>query len=1060
MRCADTAELAFLSSAPRRLISMAVLVFCVSALGRLAADENDPVDFSGSLPPALDRPVDYLTEVKPLLRKSCYSCHGQEKQEAGLRLDVRKHAMQGSDEGAVIVPGKAGSSLLLSLVAGLDEDRGLMPPEGEGTPLTEDQVALLRSWVDQGAHWPEGIDEVAASEHWAFQPLDRPQLPSVKNDAWVRNPIDRFILARLEKDRLQPSLAADRSTLIRRLYIDLLGLLPSPEQVEFFLVDERPDGYERLVEQVLQSRHYGERWGRHWLDLARYADSDGYEKDRPRPHAWRYRQWVIKALNEDMPFDQFSTRQIAGDMLAEAGIESRVASGFHRNTLHNTEGGTDQEEDRVKKTVDRVNTFGTIWLGLTIGCAQCHSHKYDPISQREYYSMYAFFNNINETDISAPTRGEQEVYDEARQAFDGEHVKYSAPLAAYEKNSLSAAQATWELTALATSLQWQPLQQVVATSAHAAELVVQPDHSILAAGANVKSDTYTIESPLVGGSLRAIRLEVLPHDSLPMKGPGRAANGNFVLTTVTATATPLEGDGETRAITLKRVFADFSQKDWAVEQSINDKPDDGWAVSPEFGKRHVAVFELAEPVVIEGGLKLTVTLEHRYESGEPHNLGHFRLSTTASSAPLSAEGLSAQIAAALHKTAADRNAAEGKLVADHFRTIDPEYKRLQAAVSEHAAKAPKPSGTKAQAVVEGDRRQANVHVRGDFLNKGIAVSVETLAILPPLVPRGDDKDRLPDRLDLGNWLFAPENPITARVSVNRIWYRYFGRGIVKTIDDFGSQGETPSHPDLLDWLAVEFRESGWSLKHVHRLIVTSSVYRQSSAFREQLTEVDPTNILLARQSRRRVEAEVIRDLALHASNLLSEKIGGPSVRPPQPTEYSSLTYANSAKWETSGGEDKYRRGLYTFFQRTSPYPMLVTFDAPDSTACVAVRQTSNTPLQALTIWNDPVFVECAQALGRRIMAENPAGNDVEQTEKNRIRYAVLVCLSRRPTPQEQQALMEYYQGQRRLLAENPEAATKIIGSLPVAEGSELPELAAWVVVSRVILNLDEFINKE
>ncbi len=1043
----------------RAFLSGIMFVLCALLLRSVAAQENT-TDYSDQLPAALDRTVDYLTEIQPLLKKSCYSCHGQEKQEGGLRLDVRKHALQGSDQGAVMIPGKAGSSSLLVLVAGLDEDRGRMPPDGEGTPLAREQIALLRSWVDQGATWPDGVDDVAASDHWAFQPLVRPALPPVRHDDWVRNPIDRFVLARLEKEGLRPSPVANRSTLIRRLSIDLLGLLPSPEQVQKFLADERPDAYEQLIEELLQSRHYGERWGRHWLDLARYADSDGYEKDRVRPHAWRYRNWVIEALNEDMPFDQFSISQIAGDMVSEAGMDARVASGFHRNTLHNTEGGTDQEEDRVKKTVDRINTFGTIWMGLTIGCAQCHSHKYDPISQREYYSMYAFFNNINETDIGAPTSAEQTRYEKARQAFDAEHMKFTVPLAEYEKNGLATAQQAWEPGARATALEWQTLQPSSARSAHGAELAVQPDSSILAGGTNQKSDTYTIEAPLPGGNLRAIRLEVLPHDSLPVKGPGRAANGNFVLTTVTVSTSPLEGDGEPQAISLKRAFADFSQESWAVGQTINDKPEDGWAVSPQFGKRHVAVFELAEPVITEGGLKVTVTLHQQYETGEAHNLGYFRLSATASQADLALEGLDSGVVKALGKAPGDRDETEAKLIADYFRSVDPEYKRLQAALTAHAAKAPKPSETKAQAVVEGDPRQAHVHVRGDFLTKGVAVDAETIAILPPIRGRVGEMDQGPDRLDLAHWLFAVENPLTPRVTVNRVWYRYFGRGIVNSIDDFGSQGDSPSHPDLLDWLAVEFQYGGWRLKHIHRLITTSAVYRQSSAFREELSEQDPLNILLARQSRRRVEAEVIRDLALDASNLLSQKIGGPSVRPPQPNEYSSLTYAGSAKWSTSGGEDRYRRGIYTFFQRTSPYPMLMTFDAPDSNVCVALRQTSNTPLQALTIWNDPVFVECAQALGRRIMAENPAGDDPLQTITRRVHFALLVCLSRPATPQEQEALVGYYLDQQKLLAARPEAAQQIVGSLPVSDGTEMAELAAWVVLGRVVLNLDEFISRE
>jgi hypothetical protein len=1042
-----------------RLSGLALLLSLLAGWSLQAQDE--PLfDITDQLPPALERTVDYVKDIKPLLRKSCYSCHGEEEQEAGLRLDVRKRALQGGDQGAVIVPGKAGQSLLMLLVAGLNEERGQMPPEGEGTPLDKDQIALLRSWIDQGAKWPDDVDAVASSSHWSFQPLKRPAVPEVKQASWPRTPLDNFILARLEREGIEPSPVADRATLIRRLSIDLLGLLPSPSQVEQFLADQRPDAYEQLVEELLRSKHYGERWARHWLDLARYADSDGYEKDRARPHAWRYRHWVINALNDDMPFDQFSTWQLAGDMLPETSIAMRVASGFHRNTLHNTEGGTDQEEDRVKKTVDRLNTFGSIWLGLTVGCAQCHTHKYDPITQREYYSLYAFFNNINEADVAAPTVDEQKQFEVAKAAFDEAQLKLTGPLQDYETNELAAAQVSWEPTALQTVLQWESLKPLLATSLHGAELAVGDDLAVLVSGANEKSDIYTVQGTITSAVLRAIRLEVLPHDSLPTKGPGRAANGNFVLTTVRLAARPAESEEEFKPLPLKGVLADFSQQEWAAALAINENPADGWAVSPQFGKRHLLVLELAEPLAAETGLELQIQLEQQYETGEAHNIGHFRLSTTSGTAPLTLDGLPPAVATGLGTPAEQRNEEQKQAITSYFRQQDSRYLELKKVVDEHAAKAPKPSATKAQSVAEGDRRQAHVHVRGDFLSPGIEVNAETVSVLPDLKPRSDDPEHRPDRLDLASWLFQAENPLTARVTANRIWYRHFGRGIVATIDDFGDQGELPSHPGLLDWLAVELQDNAWSIKQLHRLIVSSATYRQQSAYRTELIARDPDNTLLARQNRLRVEAEVVRDLALDASGLLSRRLGGPSVRPPQPTGHSSLTYANSAKWETSGGEDRYRRGLYTFFQRTSPYPMLMTFDAPDSNVCAAQRQVSNTPLQALTIWNDPVFVECAQALGRRLLAEVPASEEVAQTSARRARHAMMLCLSRPVTPGEQQIVVDCYQLQKQFLQENPEAVGKICGSLPIAEGVDQLELASWVAVGRVLLNLDEFIYRQ
>jgi hypothetical protein len=830
------------------------------------------------LPKPADKKVDFVADIQPLLRSTCSSCHGPELQESGLRLDVKSRALDGGDHGKVIIPGNSAKSRLIHLVAGLDEDVGLMPPEGEGTPLTQVQIALLRAWIDQGAEWPDAADtKLAASDHWSFQPVVRPPLPAVRDASWIRTPIDRFILARLEQQKIAPSPEADRATLIRRLYLDLLGLLPTPEEAEAFVNDPRPDAYEQLVDRLLASPHYGERWGRHWLDLARYADSDGYEKDRARPHAWRYRSWVIDALNADMPYDRFTREQIAGDMLAEAGKPQLVATGFHRNTLHNTEGGTDPEEDRVKKTVDRTNTLGTVWLGLTVGCAQCHSHKYDPLTHREYYSLYAFFNSIDEANPDMTPDDVRAEYEAKKRKFDAEHAVLEASVKAVEEQVLPAAFDAWLAEA----------EQAVA-------------------------------------------------DGKPDKLPG-------------------------------------------------------------------------------------------------------------------------EIVAILKRPAEQRNAKQQKQLSDYHRTIDPDFVKLTKMVEDHAKKAPTPPDLKTQAVSElGKPRETHIHLRGDFLSPGEAVDAGVPSFLPPIEPRGER----PDRLDLANWLVDENQPLTARVTVNRVWQRIFGRGLVPTVDDFGKQGDKPVHPALLDWLAVEFREGGWSLKELQRLIVTSAAYRQSSALRTDLVDIDPENALLARQSRRRVEAEIIRDLALDASGLLDERLGGPSVRPPQPAEYSSLTYAGSAKWAVSKGGDAYRRGLYTFFQRTSPYPMLTTFDSPDSLECTAKRSSSNTPIQALTLWNDPAFFEFAQHFGRRVVRETPSDGDASHIVRNRAERAFRICLGREPRPAELNAVVELHDEQLKLMEASAESADKIAGKAPLPENASVEEVAAWVIVGRALMNLDEFITRE
>ncbi len=1016
-----------------------------------------------TLPPPAKKKVDFARDIQPLLKRSCYSCHGNERQEGGLRLHTKKSAFKGGDLGAEIVPGKSAKSRLIQYVSGVNDDDVLMPPEGEGTPLKPQEISLLRAWIDQGAKWPDdGQGSTVKSDHWSFQPIVRASPPKVKDAAWVRNPIDSFVLANLEEHNVRPSPEADRATLLRRLSLDLLGLPPTPRQLVAFLSDRRPGAYDRLVDRLLASPAYGERWGRHWLDLARYADSDGYEKDRQRPHAWRFRQWVISALNEDMPFDQFTLEQLAGDLLSDPTTEQLVATGFHRNTLTNTEGGTDKEEDRVKQTIDRLNTTGTVWLGLTVECGQCHSHKYDPLSQQEFYGLYAFFNSLQEVNIPAPLDPKDEIaYQRVKQAFDKEQAKLKAVVAAYVKQQLPAKQAQWEKQLAGKIVRpWRVLTPEKVASKNGAKLTIQKDGSVLASGANPATDTVTV---LVETDLEAItglRLEALADDSLPAKGPGRVKHGNFVLSEIHLSAAPRNaprnGEAASANIPLQNATADFSQgkdmKEWPVAAAIDGDVKTGWAIASQFGKNHVAVFETSSDAGFPGGTRLTITLDQQY--GSQHTLGRFRISVTDMPRPVRIGGFPDNIASILATLKEKRTKKQLADLTVYYRTVDAELAKLESEAAAHAKKAPKrKDGSMAQTLAElSTPRTTRLLLRGDFLQPGEEVQLGTPEVFPPLEAEGERASRV----DLARWLLSDDHPLTARVTVNRLWQHYYGRGIVETSHDFGTQGSPPSHPKLLDWLASEFRSSGWAVKAMHRLIVTSATYRQQSASRPELAEADPYNKWLSHQNRLRVEAEVVRDIALAASGLLEPQVGGPSVRPPQSADIAALGYAGSVKWSTSKGADRYRRGLYTFFQRTVPYPMFMDFDAPESNTTCAKRERSNTPLAALTLQNDPVFAECAQAFSRRMVRERGGAAD----RASQVEHAFRVCLSRNPDAEERAAIAGLFEAALRQFEADPKSAAALAGALPKPEGASDAEFAAWTVIGRTLMNLDEFITRE
>ncbi len=697
---------------------------------------------SPRLPPAAAVKVDFSRDIEPIFANRCYECHGEKKSKSSFRLDDKTRAFQGGDSGKpFLIPGKSSQSQIILRVAGLVNADEVMPATGER--LTAQQIGLLEAWIDQGASWPDSLKP----PHWAYVKPVRPALPKVRHSGWPRNAIDNFILARLEKEKLTPSEEADRVTLIRRLSLDLTGLPPSVEEVDAFVADKSEDAYGQLVDRLLASPHFGERWARVWLDLARYADSHGYEKDPPRS-MWPYRDWVINAFNRNMPFDQFTIEQIAGDMLPNATQEQKIASGFNRNTMINTEGGVDPEQSRVETIVDRVNTTATVWLGSTLACAQCHNHKYDPFAQKEYYQFFAFFNNADEPKLDLPTA--EQTAREKQLSSDVTRLEAEFKKATPE---LTAAQTAWETKA---------------------------------------------------------------------------------------------------------------KNDLALAAAVTNKESAG----PDISSNIVSILKVA---------------------------------------------------------GAARTAEQRDQISDYFRSQAPELKtvRDQLAEARKAQEELKEAIPTTLVMQErGEPRESHVLIRGNFLNPAERVYPGVPAILPPL-PKGQPTNRLA----LARWLVSTDNPLTARVTMNRFWEQIFGRGLVETVEDFGTQGERPTHPELLDWMATEFMRRSWNMKAMLRLIVTSATYRQSSRSTPELIERDPYNRLYARAPRFRVSAEAVRDIALEASGLLSPKIGGPSVYPYQPDGVWTQLYS-SDQWATSKGEDKYRRGIYTFWRRTSAYPAFMSFDAP------------------------------------------------------------------------------------------------------------------------------------
>jgi len=999
---------------------------------------------------AAERPkVDFARQVQPIFIEHCYACHGPDKQESGLRLDVPSSALKGGDSGALLVAGKSKDSELFKRIATADDDERMPPAKANAKPLTSEQMELITRWIDEGAVWPEGRGN--GSTHWAYQPIQRPDPPTVKNPAWARGAIDRFVLARLESRSIEPSPEADRATLIKRLSYDLLGLPPKVEDVDAFVQDPSPNAYEKLVDTLLDSPHFGERWGRHWLDMARYADSDGYEKDNPRPDAWRYRDWVIDAINADLPLDQFTIEQLAGDLLPDATPTQKLATAFHRQTLTNTEGGTDQEQFRVEANFDRVATTGSVWLGLTVGCAQCHTHKYDAITHDEYYQLFAFFNNGDEVETEVPLTGEALAkWASDKNDAEGKLSKLEPKLETL-RAELTAKLPAWEAelrSKPAVPLEFRPVELVSAKSSAESELKLHSDGSYLVTGKSPEVDKVTITAKTDLKEITGFRIETLTHDQLPGRGPGRNVLGNFVLSEFRVLAA---GDSDFKAeqrVPMLQAQADFEQSGFSAAAAIDGKDATGWAVSPQMGRDHWITLIAKQPISGEATPWLQLVLAQN--QGQQHTIGRFRIMAVTGHDPLF--GIPPAVREVLAIENAKRTPEQSASLLEYYIGQDSKAQDLltqRKKLQERLATKPL---MKVRVLAQRLDKPRASHVlrRGDFLQPEAEVRPAGLSVLHPLNPRVGGA---PDRLDLARWLVDAANPLTPRVMMNQLWSNLFVQGIVRTPNDFGVRGDRPTHPELLDWLAAELPRQGWSRKQMIRLIVSSATYRQASKHRPELAETDPLNELLARQNRYRVEAEIVRDLALSAGGLLADKIGGQSVFPPLPPDIAELSYANNFKWTNSTGEDRYRRGMYTFFKRTAPHPNLTTFDCPDSNTTTIQRRTSNTPLQALTTLNNEAFVEASQALAKRALA-GPAATDQERLAK-----ALRWCIARAPGSDEVKSFDELLASSRQWYAAHPDEATTAVGKL-AAGGQPAIELAAWVSTVRMMLNLDEFLTRE
>ncbi len=1052
------------------------LVFLQGTNTGLAAD-NDPIQFN--------------RDVRPILSDACFQCHGPDEgqRHGGLRLDLAGAALQGGDSGPSIVPGNAEASELWKRITSTDPAIQ-MPPPSSIKSLTQVQVGTLKNWIQEGAEY-EG--------HWAFKKVQRPEVPVIENQKVEPNhaghqgsnqvhPIDAFVRSRLVAMGMAWSPEASRETLIRRVTLDLIGLPPEPQDIAAFLADESANAYEKVVDRLLASPHYGERMAQQWLDFARYADSNGFQVDSSR-EMWGWRDWVIEAFNRNLPFDQFTIEQIAGDMLPNASQDQIVATGFNRNTRLNGEGGRITEEWFTETVIDRVETVGLTWMAMTFNCCRCHDHKFDPITQQEFYQLFAIFNSVEESGVldsegGSEGRGNSAPVlpipnEEQQKQWNALKLAISQAQKQVEEVGKTAAnrQESWEpnfASQIASmSKPWSLLEATSVRSDGGTTFTKQADSTWLASGANPAFDTYTIEAPLAAGQFTGILLEAFPDPSLPNQSLGRYPNGNFVLSGIEATISS-PSLAEPTVANFGRAAADYEQPGWPVAAVLASQADrkgknrTGWAVDgPTKREPRQAIFACSSPIQVPENSQITITLRH--DAIDRHSIGRFRLSaSSAPTASLQLDGVKIPepVRLALSVERAKRTPEQVDALASYFREngdtallqARQEVVKAQAADREFAKQVPIVMVMKERAAP----REAFILNRGEYDRPGARVERGLPAVFPPL-PEGTSMDRL----GLAKWLVSRDHPLTSRVWVNRMWEHFFGVGLVKTTENLGSQSEWPSHPELLDWLASEWMEPTyshdgspaktipWDMKALQKMIVMSATYRQSA---KVTSSSDPENRLLSRGPRFRLSAEAARDQALAVSGLLSTKIGGPSVRPYMPEGVWDETsrYGDLRGYKNDTDDRLYRRTLYTFWKRTAAPPSMMLFDAPSREVCTVKRSRTNTPLQALILLNEVTYVEAARKLAERMIQQG--GSDLQ----TRIAYGFLLVTARQPTQEELQLLLAGFQEDANRFFSDPKAASHLIefGESAADSSIEPIELAAYTMTANVLLNLDEAITRE
>ena len=1006
-------------------------------------------------------------DIRPLLSDTCFQCHGPDeaKRHGALRLDRRESAIGAGESGAIaIVPGDVDRSELNRRIISQDPTI-VMPPPESGKTLTREQIELIRRWIADGANY---------EDHWSFRPIARPAVPDATG---FTHPIDAFVEAKRKANGLIASPEADRVTLIRRLSLDLHGLLPSPEEVDQFVSDTSENAYEKLVDRLLASPRYGERLAVQWLDFARFADSNGFQVDSSR-YQWPWRDWVIQSFNNNMPFNQFTIEQNAGDLLPNASTSQQLATGFHRNHKLNGEGGIISEEWRVETVIDRVETMGLTWLGLTFNCCRCHDHKYDPISQKEFYQLFAYYNNVPE---SGTLQGESRNTDPTITIMSPENEARAKELESNigkkeaelndSRSKVRELASVWSLEFAKqlgdTRPLWESLAKGEAKSLKGAKLDYQPDGSLLASGDNPANDVYEVSVAAPPGKFSALLLECFTDPSLPQQSLGRFNNGNFVLSRVELVIS--DEAGKTQELKIAKAEADYSQANWDISNVVTPTSGKGWAVDGPTRKQTCkAIFFLDQPATIPEKAKLTVRLHH--EALSQHNIGRFRLSTTSAAAELvklDQTPLPPALLEALKVPVEQRGDAQWKEIETYYASRSDSAISSKLREVEEAKKALqqyRQTLPSAMVLKEGNPRNAFILKRGQYDQPGDKVERGLPAFLPPL-PAGSSNDRL----GLANWLVDPANPLTARVWVNRAWERFFGNGIVKTSENFGSQSEFPTHPELLDFLSAEFMQPtalptvngqtphAWDMKAIQKFIVMSQTYRQASTVTPEQLKIDPENKWLSRSPRLRLQAEFIRDVALQVSGLLVEKIGGPSVKPYMPDGVWDETsrYGDLRNYQADTNEGRYRRSMYTIWKRTAAPPTMLLFDAPNREICTVKRSRTNTPLQALSLLNEVTFIEAARGLAKRMMIEGGASST------DRIKFGFRWVTGRQPNDRELQVLESGLAADLEALQKYPEAIEGLLTSGKPLEAANLDrrELAAYSLAANVLLNLDEFVNR-